>query len=200
MRVWNAASAQNLSDYKKSVQNVKVKEKGSKKEKKGKKKDGDAGKTGTGAALVISVSGELFFTEPNLTVHRVAKRDREVYDAYGVITVKNLMTRFQKSLLNPLVINVKKINNLPVKILAKHGYSFQAEQEIHKILITFFSFKNIIVRYNVPQIALCATSEKPISETVHMNESHVFFLRNTPESALYEFFNCKQFIVEVISV
>lgn len=71
----------------------------------------------------ITVSGEVFFTDPNLTVHRIVKNnnDREIYDGYAVLTVKNLMTRTQKNEMNPLVVNIKKVVKLPVNVMAKNG-------------------------------------------------------------------------------
>lgn len=85
-----------------------------KKKKKGEKKP-------TLEPLTIRVSGEVFFTDPNLSIHRLEKGDREVYDGYALLTVKNLMTRAQKNEMNPLVINIKKIVKLPVHVITKHG-------------------------------------------------------------------------------
>lgn len=85
------------------------------------KKKKKAEKKPTLEPLTITVSGEVFFTDPNLSIHRIGKGDREVHDGYALLTVKNLMTRAQKNEMNPLVINVKKIVKLPVNVITKHG-------------------------------------------------------------------------------
>lgn len=96
-------------------------EEGGKKQKKEKKNER---KGGSGGGVVsITVSGEIFFTEPNLTVHRISKRDRDILDGYALLSIKNLMTRSQKSEMNPLVINIKKVTNLPVEKLSQNGYT-----------------------------------------------------------------------------
>lgn len=61
-----------------------------------------------------------------------------------------------------------------------------------------YRFQWIRAMYCVPQIAQCITAERAVSDTIHLNESHVFFLENTPVNTLYDFFFSKQLIVHVI--
>lgn len=65
------------------------------------------------------------------------------------------------------------------------------------VSLVLHSFQSIRTMYNVPLIAQCITTEKPIAETLRINEAHVFFLENAPENVMYDFFYTKEFIVEV---
>lgn len=123
VRVWSTSSDAHMT-----IENLVVDDSNSKTKqgtaagrKKKDKKDKKDKKAISSGPLAITISGEVFFTDPNMTVHRIAKSDPEIYDGYALLTVKNLMTRTQKNEMNPLVINVKKVLKLPAAVLAKHG-------------------------------------------------------------------------------
>lgn len=118
--IWKADTKENEEGSKKPEQqneSKKLKAASTKPSKKGKKE-----KKGKGAtALNVQISGEIYFTDPSLSVHHLIQRDRDVCDGYIFLSVNSLMTRMQKFYMNPLVINLVKIRNLPVDVLNKHG-------------------------------------------------------------------------------
>lgn len=129
VRVWVATSDEHILQRDVSESKENQKSKGGKK-KKGKVKENEEKKGGSSGVRVINVSGEVFFTEPNLSTHRLAKSDREICAGYVLLSVRNLMTRSQKNEMNPLVINIKKIVKLPVEILEKQGYVWENSRTI----------------------------------------------------------------------
>lgn len=100
------------------------KTKGRKKEKKKSKKNRKSKKGKKGDSVPkIAVPGEVFFTDPQLVVFGIEKPLNAISNAYAILTVKNFMTRKQKMELNPIVIKIKKISNLPVKALEEAEYN-----------------------------------------------------------------------------
>lgn len=98
----------------KSATTSKKSNKRSSKGKKGKKADTIPPK--------FEIPGEIFFTEPDLSIYRLQNANSSITEGYIVTTLTNLMTKSQKYYLNPLVIKIKKISNLPIETLKKHGY------------------------------------------------------------------------------
>lgn len=117
VRAWRSVTSDQDATLQKMLLDPKSSEASKTTTKNSKKKE----KKENGGPLSIIISGETFFTNPELSIHRLTKPDREIFDGYILLTVNNLMTRQQKNEMNPLVITTKKIIKLPVNILQKHG-------------------------------------------------------------------------------
>lgn len=99
---------------------AKKKEKSSKSSKKSSQKTKGKKEKDAGPAK-IDVPGEIFFTDPNLSVYRLQNTNTSVTDGYAISSIVNMMTKAQKYDLNPIVIKIKKMCNIPVDILQKQG-------------------------------------------------------------------------------
>lgn len=71
--------------------------------------------------LNIIVPAEVFFTDPNFSLYCMEKNNNKM-EGYVLINVINLMTRPQKIRMDPLVLKIHSVNNLPIDVLQKHGY------------------------------------------------------------------------------
>lgn len=67
--------------------------------------------------LQIKVSGEVFFTDPIVSIYDVKEPNDVISNAYVLLSVDRLMTNSQKFLMNPMIVKVDKIENLDVKAL-----------------------------------------------------------------------------------
>lgn len=79
--------------------------------------------------VTVSIPAEVFFTDPNYSVYKKENQDNIIKNVYISISVDQLLSRAQKLVLDPLVIKIIKLNNVPVDTLNEIGY-------VHK----FFSF------------------------------------------------------------
>lgn len=135
VRVWYATSNTNLT----VLPNESTSKEQPKKKKDQKKKEIE--KQVIAIPVTITVSGEVFFTTPNLSIHQIDDtpvKDHDVYNGYVLLTIKNLMTREQKTEMNPLVIKIKKLMKLPVNVLSKHGFvDFTQKQQSLDLFIAF---------------------------------------------------------------
>ncbi|KAK4882063.1 hypothetical protein RN001_005382 [Aquatica leii] len=167
----------NLEENENKPKNSK-KEKGNKSKKNtksDKKKKADATES-----LKISVPGEIFFTDPNLSIYKLKTCSNKIFQAFVITTASDVMTKAQKYKLNPLIIKIGKISNLPVELLRKH------------------KFKEIYAYYSIPYIGQCTTIRRPLDQSITFNEGHAHFLHTVSKLKLTEFMQTQQLVVQII--
>lgn len=69
----------------------------------------------------ITVPGEVFFTDPNLSMYDFKYANDTVTKAYLLLGVERLMSTKQKFYLNPMIIKIEKIENLNAQLLKEKG-------------------------------------------------------------------------------
>ncbi|KAF5290138.1 hypothetical protein FQR65_LT11650 [Abscondita terminalis] len=134
---------------------------------------------GKGSDVKISVPGEIFYTDPNLSVHKLNMESSQISQAFIITSATDILTREQKFQLNPLIIKIGKVSNLPLDILEK------------------YRFKQIYACYNVPYIARCTTNKKHMNDCVEFNEGHAHFLHNVSKLKISEFLLTQRLYVEI---
>ncbi|XP_017776186.1 PREDICTED: uncharacterized protein LOC108562384 [Nicrophorus vespilloides] len=149
-----------------------------KKGKKERKKSKKSKKEKKKVNLKMSLSGESFFTDSNLCVHGTKETMDKIQKMYVLTRVKDLMTVEAQAEMNPLVIKLKMVKNLPVEILQKEG------------------FTSLYLQYNVPNIARATTLEKEIVKDIRILDAHVYF--NLDAHVLIEFLQTRRFCVELV--
>lgn len=116
-----------LAEENKKMSNVKSKdsklkksgkEGNTKKEKKNKKEKKE--KTKGVDTLKIVIPGEVFYTDPNISIYNLQTPSPVLTHGFILTTAEQLLSRLQKYSFNPLIIKIKKLSNLPVDVLAKH--------------------------------------------------------------------------------
>lgn len=129
--------------------------------------------------VVITVNAEIFFAHPFCSIHSEKSITGPVSDAYVLIKVRSLMSMAQKLILNPLIIKIDKLKNIPTDILKSCG--------IHSI---YFS-------YNIPAVLTFKSEPKPLSEKIKFDENHVYFTDEVEKIKLFEFLQSQRFYVEI---
>ncbi|XP_071055405.1 uncharacterized protein [Onthophagus taurus] len=155
----------------------KKKEKKKKKDKKSEKKSKKSPKMSN--EMSVKVSGEIFFTDPNLAMFDVRNPNLTITNGYVLLAVEKLMTRQQKYDLNPFVVKIDKIDDLDVETLRK------------------LNFDSIFVRYNIPFLMRGETIPRDIKKLVRFSESHAHFIKDLPSMKLVEFIQTQRFFVEI---
>ncbi|XP_057659206.1 uncharacterized protein LOC130895721 [Diorhabda carinulata] len=145
------------------------------KEKKKKTQD----ETKTRDKIIISIPAEIFFTEFSMGTFRVVSKNNFVDSAFVFVSANNLLSRAQKISLNPIVVKIFKIENLPADQLRKLG------------------FESIFASYRISDILKCTTKEKPLSENIYFNEGHMHFMDYIPKIRLIESIQTNRFFVEI---
>ncbi|XP_050299636.1 uncharacterized protein LOC126738377 [Anthonomus grandis grandis] len=131
--------------------------------------------------LTLRMQGEIFFTDSD-TVFTIENQRSEVNHLFVIPQVENLISRFQKIELNPIIIKLKSIQRFPVKVFENTDYT------------------DLFLKYSIPCIAECTTSEKPMAETIRFMESHLFPTHKLSKIKLLEYLESKRFVVEVFGV
>ncbi|XP_048516580.1 uncharacterized protein LOC109533526 [Dendroctonus ponderosae] len=130
------------------------------------------------AKFTLQMQGEIFFTDVD-PVFKLETPISKLRKTFIIPHVENLLTRFQKIYLNPLIIKVISIKNFPEEHLKDSG------------------FTEIYCKYSIPSIADCRTIEKPLNNSIHFMESHIFPMQNLPKIKLLEFLETRRIVVEV---
>lgn len=116
-----------------------VKSKKSAKSKKSKGKKSKKMKTPK-ALVKFTVPGEVFITNPKFSVFALENSNKTIRSGYLLISVENLFNRLQEIYLNPLIISIDAIKNMPVEMLSERGYNFEYLTLINKFFIFFKQF------------------------------------------------------------
>ncbi|KAL3276911.1 hypothetical protein HHI36_012279 [Cryptolaemus montrouzieri] len=125
---------------------------------------------------------EVFFTDPKLAIYRMKEENVSVSDGFVFVSVQNLMTREQKSSLNPFVVKIKKLECLPVDLLQEDGY------------------EKVFISYDIPSLAKYDSPTKPLEENIYFNDSRVFFTKDIRKMKYLEFIRTERVKVEIKGV
>ncbi|GJQ72731.1 hypothetical protein Trydic_g1388 [Trypoxylus dichotomus] len=132
--------------------------------------------------LQIKVSGEVFFTDPTISIFDCKNTNAAILKVFLFLGVENLMTSKQKCWMNPMIVKVKKLNNLDSELLKQK------------------KFKSVFIRYSIPGIAEATTLEREILETIRFDESHAYFTHKVPKLTVTEFIQSNRLFLEICGV
>lgn len=128
----------------------------------------------------VLIPAEIFFTKPTHSVfHKECNSVEFIKNFFVFPSVSQLMLRGQKLSLNPLVINITKINNFPAEELIEKG------------------FKSVFAYYNIPEVLDCKTQTKLIEKTILFNNSHMYFTDEVQKIKVIEALQTQKFFVEL---
>lgn len=71
--------------------------------------------------LKFTVPGEVFITNPPLSIFSLENNDSVIRCGFLLISVSDLFTKIQEDNLNPLVVSIESLKNIPVDILTRYG-------------------------------------------------------------------------------
>ncbi|XP_028138161.1 uncharacterized protein LOC114332519 [Diabrotica virgifera virgifera] len=129
--------------------------------------------------LTVKVPAEIFFTESYMATYRVLAKNSFANNVLVFVSAKNLLSRAQKLALNPLVVKIFKIIDLPAEKVKEHD------------------FDSVYVRYYIPEVLQCRTVAKVIDDTVMFNEAHMHFVDNIPKIRLVQQLEISKLFVEI---
>lgn len=146
--------------------------------------------------VVVSVPAEVLFTDPNSAIYKEETENDTVKNVYILLSVDKLLSRAQKLLLDPLVIKIKKLSNLPTNILKELGY-VHILKYLRFYRRTIFRITSIYTAYNIPYIANYKSIEKPVLSNIKFNDAHIFFNDSVSKLKLIEFIQSRRLHIEV---
>ncbi|KAG5889994.1 hypothetical protein JTB14_035906 [Gonioctena quinquepunctata] len=129
--------------------------------------------------IKMKVPAEIFFTDSNPAMYGLSDLTGFIKSSFVFVAVDHLLTRTQKLALNPLVVKINKIDNLPADVLKNHG------------------IESIYASYKIPQIAQCETVTKVPASKVYFNEAHMYFSTTESKFKLTEFMQTQKLFVEI---
>ncbi|XP_044757597.1 uncharacterized protein LOC123315803 [Coccinella septempunctata] len=125
------------------------------------------------------VPGEIFFTDPSMAIYELKEPNELLSAGFLFLSVENLMTREQKSSLNPFIVKINKLDRLPVDILEQHGYT------------------GIFISYEIPSLVQYDSPVRPLSRTIYFNESHACLTKDLIRYKYLEFLRTQRVKVHI---
>ncbi|KAL1505402.1 hypothetical protein ABEB36_004976 [Hypothenemus hampei] len=131
--------------------------------------------------FVLPMQGEIFFTDVDAIFHLEPLKGC-LKHVFLMPSVENLLTRYQKIFLNPIIIKLNSSTIFPDEVLKNTG------------------FTHIFCKYSIPSIAESRTIEKPLERTMRFMDSHIFPTYNLPKIKFLEFLETKRLLVEIYGI
>lgn len=175
----------------------KSKSKKSRRSKKGSRKTGKSSRTGGKQKTIdLKIPAHVLLSDPALATYQVKDIGAKLSEIYILLSSEDILTLRQKRELCPLVVKIRKINDLPCDVLAQNGSVLNSRwsdlNETH-----FFSFQKVYSVCNIPQISTFRTSLRPTNETVRFDESRFIITSDVPKIKILELLETRRVIIKV---
>ncbi|KAK9880987.1 hypothetical protein WA026_014335 [Henosepilachna vigintioctopunctata] len=174
---FNALPSGNIAEQ---LKEKKIEKKKSKKKRKNKKKK--KGKEKKKGDPHFILQGEVFFTDPRLAVYKLRDASYSLTNGFIFLTVDNLMTREQKSSLNPFIVKLKKLQYLPADILREYGY------------------EKIFISFEIPDLVEFESLPKPIQENIDFDDCRAYFSKDVARLKFLEFIRSERVKVKINAI